>query len=142
MMKPILISFGVFLFALAPVSAAPIVACASVVAALLHPNVTHVAFAVRSDRAALVCMKPDGALTQDPFDGWRKCPGRSTPYVVELCRAGELPPPNTNDTNRARAAAAAKGAIRTATYQGRRFCVRYIDKPFSPDDPIGGTDLP
>jgi hypothetical protein len=122
---------------------APIVAYASVVSVLLVPlhasasSVTRVAYEELGNGEARVCLRPDGGVTQTPFIGWGdRCPGRSTPVVVDICRPHESPAPNFGDANRARAAAYANGSIRNATYRGRRFCVRHIDHPFSPSDPM------
>ena len=130
---------------------ASIVAYASVFAAVAlgASNPTYVAYRrVPTPPASwtLVCLKTDGAGAWGGPDcrrGQCVCPTHSTPYVADYCKPGERGAPNQTDANKARAAAAASGTLRTATFEGRRFCVHYVSDPFRPSDPIdNGVSFP
>ena len=142
----------------------PIYACAGVVSAALAAGVSLTFAAPQPipspDSGAIICLNPDG---ERAFGGFHctalpgashtscRCPGRSTHDTVDYCKPDEKPAPDQVDANRARAAAAANGTLRTATFQGRRFCARdpyrkqdsYSSSWGSPmDNGVGGVPTP
>jgi hypothetical protein len=90
----------------------------------------------------IVCIRHDGSTYGPHCIGPTKtqvCDCGGDLHVIEpYCDPDESPAPSTVDANRARFAAAAKGSLEQAKYQGRRFCARLPGTVISePNGPIG-----
>jgi hypothetical protein len=87
---------------------------------------------------AVLCIRHDGSTYRPrctgPVNDHQTCECGSDFHVTEpLCNAGEEPAPTTAIANRARYAAATKGSLQDARYNGRRFCVRTVNPPADGD---------
>ncbi|HWE45097.1 MAG TPA: hypothetical protein VG407_03635 [Caulobacteraceae bacterium] len=72
------------------------------------------------------CLRPDGSVyhpSECLFHPCR-CPSGMTPFAVDDCAPREAAAPNAPAANRARALAFANGTLRSARYEGRRFCLQ------------------
>jgi hypothetical protein len=88
-----------------------------------------------ADESKTVCLKPDGStfsprcrLHYGVPDGC-DCRGQSQ-VSVAVCGEHESPAPQTAAANHARSAAAARGELMSATFEGRRFCARPPGKSY------------
>jgi hypothetical protein len=97
----------------------------------------------------IVCIRHDGSIYNPrcvkSSTGPRACDCGADFHVIEpYCDLDESPAPSTADANRARFAAASRGSLEQAKYQGRRFCVRLPGASVSdPNDGMGsGVELP
>lgn len=137
---------------------ARVLACAGVVglvmiAGSIGADAVGEAYPMRTpERTSVVCIRHDGSTYSPrcvmPKGHGVTCNCGSDFHVAEpYCNPKEQPAPSTADANRARYAAATKGSLKYAKYQGLRFCV---PDPYAATEPkwpdldngVGGVPRP